>query len=269
MKKISVLGPKGTYSDIACKKYLKDNKLNDYEIVYYNTIIKACNSNDDLKIVPFENTLDGFVMESLDTIINNNYHIIDEIKLPIDFSFVSNEKDIKDVSNVYVQFKAKGQCLEFLNDFNTLNTESNGQSLELIRNNKQKGFGAIVIPNEIKDNEFNIRIDHVADIKNNETRFVILSNENHPIIENDFLASIVITSTVDRPGILYDILTVFHDLNINMNSILSRPLKTLMGKYKFYIECSFKDNGYILLNDLLRKLSVNFKVDLIGIYKGC
>ena len=60
-----------------------------------------------------------------------------------------------------------------------------------------------------------------------------------------------------------------HDLNINMNSILSRPLKTLMGKYKFYIECSFKDNGYILLNDLLRKLSVNFKVDLIGIYKGC
>ena len=54
-----------------------------------------------------------------------------------------------------------------------------------------------------------------------------------------------------------------------MNSILSRPLKTLMGKYKFYIECSFKDNGYILLNDLLRKLSVNFKVDLIGIYKGC
>ena len=76
---------------------------------------------------------------------------------------------------------------------NTINTESNGLSLELIRNNKEKGFGAIVIPDELKDNEFNIRIDHVADIKNNETRFVILSNENHPIIENDFLASIVIT----------------------------------------------------------------------------
>ena len=269
MKKISVLGPKGTYSDIACKKYLKERNIKDYEIAYYYTIIKACISNDELKIVPFENTLDGFVMESLDTIINNKYHIIDEIKLPIDFSFVTNEKSIEDVSKVYVQFKAKGQCLEFLNKYNTINTESNGLSLELIRNNKEKGFGAIVIPDELKDNEFNIRIDHVADIKNNETRFVILSNEEKKPLEKDFLASIVVTSEVDRPGILYDILTVFHDLNINMNAILSRPLKTLIGKYKFYIECSFNENGYVLLNDLLNRLRINFTVDLLGTYKRC
>ena len=269
MKKISVLGPKGTYSDIACKKYLAINNMNDYEIAYYKTILQTCIAKDDLRLVPFENTLDGFVMESLDTIINNNYHIIDEIKLPIDFSFVTNEKSIDDVKEVYVQFKAKGQCINFLNNFNTINTESNGQSLELIRNNKQKGFGAIVIPDEIGENEFKLKIDHVTDIKNNETRFVILTNDDVKRIDNNFLASIVVTSLVDRPGILYDILTVFHDLNINMNSILSRPLKTSMGQYKFYIECSFKDNGYVLLNDLLNKLRLNFKVDLIGTYKGC
>ena len=33
MKKIATLGPKGTYCDIAVKRFLEDNKL-DYEIEY-------------------------------------------------------------------------------------------------------------------------------------------------------------------------------------------------------------------------------------------
>ena len=40
MKRIAVLGPEGTYSDIACKEYLKaiDEK---YEIEYYTSILKV------------------------------------------------------------------------------------------------------------------------------------------------------------------------------------------------------------------------------------
>ena len=62
MKKLAVLGPKGTYSDIAAKKYLYDNKL-DFEIVYYPSILKTALAlkDSDLAILPVENTLDGFV----------------------------------------------------------------------------------------------------------------------------------------------------------------------------------------------------------------
>ena len=77
MKKLSVLGPKGTYSDIAAKKYLEDNKL-DYEIEYHNSILKTALAikNSEFAILPFENTLDGFVMESMDAIIANDFNII-------------------------------------------------------------------------------------------------------------------------------------------------------------------------------------------------
>ena len=121
MKKIAVLGPKGTYSDIACKQYLKNNNL-DYEIIYCPSILKVCQAvdNEILAIIPFENTLDGFVIESMDQIILHSYNVISQVKLDIDFAFVTNAKKIEDVKECYVQFKAYGQCLDFISkyDFN-------------------------------------------------------------------------------------------------------------------------------------------------------
>ena len=66
MKKIACLGPEGTYSDVVSKMYNDGS----YEIEYYPSIIKAIDkvSASTIAIVPFENTLDGFVMESLDKI---------------------------------------------------------------------------------------------------------------------------------------------------------------------------------------------------------
>ena len=46
MKQIAVLGPKGTYSDIACQKYINENNL-DLEILYYPSILKVSNAIDD------------------------------------------------------------------------------------------------------------------------------------------------------------------------------------------------------------------------------
>ena len=102
MKKIACLGPEGTYSDVVCKKI-----NNGKEIVYYPSIIKAIDSVDDdtIAVVPFENTLDGFVMETLDRIINHNLTIRKQMKLDIDFAFVSNTSKIEDVKEVYCQFR--------------------------------------------------------------------------------------------------------------------------------------------------------------------
>ena len=51
MKKLAVLGPKGTYSDIAAKKYISDNNI-DAQIEYYPSIL--CLSVSRLKISLFQ-----------------------------------------------------------------------------------------------------------------------------------------------------------------------------------------------------------------------
>ena len=271
MKRVAVLGPKGTYSDVAKEKYL--NSINEeYETVYYPSIIKAINAIDDntIAIVPFENSLDGFILESLDKMISNRLNVAKQLKLSIDFAFVANVADINDVKEVYCQFKSYGQCLDFItaNSFNVIKTESNIESLDRFREAK-KGFGAI-IPMHALNEEYPLIIKHISDSKNNETRFFVLDNKNEFDIEykNDVDASVVITSIQDRPGILFEILEKFHDKKINLKSILSRPDKTGMGNYNFYIECSLGKN-VANFNKLLQKLvkEKQFKVTLLGIYE--
>ena len=270
MKKIACLGPEGTYSDIVAKKYGKDN----YQIEYYPSIIKAIDSvsDDTIAIVPFENSLDGFVMETMDKIIKNNLTIREQMKLDIDFAFVANTKNIKDVKEVYVQFKAYGQCLDFIesNNFSVIKTESNIESLNRLLD-AGSSFGAIIPMHALTDNKFQLTIEHIADSKNNETRFFVIDNNKElNRYDDDFDVSIVITSITDRPGILFEILKGFHDYNINLKSILSRPDKTGMGRYNFFIEFSILKSQSEAFYNSIKNYSVdkNFKITVLGVYKA-
>jgi len=271
MKKYVVLGPKGTYCDIALKNYLKNEKA---MVEYYPSILKMPKylANADYAILPFENTLDGFVIESMDQIIINNYHIYSQTKLKIDFAFISNAKDISSVKYVYCQFKAYGQCLDFIsnNNFSTIITQSNTESFNSLID-KNEEYGAIVPMHLINDNSFNITIKHIADSKQNETRFFILSAYNEvEKLNTEVEASIVITAKTDRPGVLFEILKSFHELNINLKSIMSRPMKTVMGRYRFYFECSlFKDDVSVLeiLKDMFKN-SQDFILQILGVYNS-
>ena len=65
MKKIAVLGPEGTFSDLAAQMYLK-SCAEQQQLIYYPTICKTISAMDadTDAIVPFENVLDGFVTET-------------------------------------------------------------------------------------------------------------------------------------------------------------------------------------------------------------
>ena len=270
MRSLAVLGPKGTYSDIAAQKYIKENNI-DLEIKYYPSILKtALALNElDLAILPFENTLDGFVIESMDNIIAHGFNIIAQVKLDIDFAFVTNAKRVEDCKNVYCQFKAFGQCIDFVSkyDFNVIKTESNSQTVEKI-NEADDTFGAIIPIHSLNDNNYNLVINHVADRSHNETRFFIVSKNKENVKYDDVIdSSIVITIKEDKPGVLFEILKELNELKINMNSIMSRPMKTEMGKYKFYIELSLNKEALHKLEKLTRELTERgFLVDILGIY---
>jgi len=269
MKKIAILGPRGTYCDIAATKYLENNNL-ELEKEYYPSIIKSIHSvnSNTVCMAPIENALDGVVTEALDEIIKSNLNIKCQLKLPIDFAFVSNNSDITKIKYVYVQFKAYGQCLDFINqyDFEIIKTESNILSLNKLQNSSLE-YGAI-IPIHKAYNDFKLKILNVADTRNNETRFFLLDNNKPNFdIETNFEASLVFTSIKDKPGVLYNILKEFYLKNINLKLILSRPSKSI-GKYNFYIEINAKieekDSFIELINEFMK--SKDYKIKLLGIY---
>ena len=184
--KIRILGPKGTYSDIALDKYLENKNIN-VEREYCPSILQTIKNivSEEYAILPFENTLDGFVVESLDRIIEEELQILGQVKLSIDFCFVSN-CNIEDVKDCYVQFKTYGQCLNFISEhnFNYLKTDSNVQSKELF-DEALNNSSAIIPYHLLKNTNYKTNVLHIADSKNNETRFFIVKKGKEKIEKCD------------------------------------------------------------------------------------
>ena len=99
-KKLSYLGPIGTYSEEAALKYNKKG----YQLVPKKTIFEVLDSVEssqiDEGIIPIENSRVGTILETIDFLIESkNLHINSEIHLPIEACLITKNKDT-DLSNI-------------------------------------------------------------------------------------------------------------------------------------------------------------------------
>jgi len=274
MNKLATLGPKGTYSESAALKYIHSNN-EAYEIEYFGSIKKALNSvgdSCDLAVLPIENFSEGFVSLVLDHIIDSDLYIISEFVLPIQFSSVTNTREVSNIDRVFVQFVAKGQCSEYLDtlgDVDIVSTESNIESLNMVVSNPENSC-AIVPSGSFNPDEFNGVVENVNDYKNNQTRFLAFSKIRREIDTNiisNWKTSLVILDDHDRPGLLAEILTSFASRSINLTSIISRPTKVEFGRYNFLIDI----NGHsedVSVSEAIKEVSLIAKVKNMGSYQA-
>lgn len=273
MKNIAVLGPKNTYTDIATKVFLEHMDL-AMNMIHYPTISKTFSSIGEdclYGVIPIENTLDGYVQVSLDLLANSDLQIIYEVVLPIDFSFVANCSSLKALEKVYVQFKTENQCLNFLEGLDAVDivtTPSNGTSYETVIQGRSSE-GAIIPRHMLTaDEAFSLRIDHVADSIENETRFLILgkTDDPHKSTNNQWRTSLLVQYDDDKPGLLGEILTIFSKQGINLKSIMSRPKKSRMGHYIFFIDIEgcYKRNRHV--QEAVELILANYDIKVLGSY---
>ena len=72
-------------------------------------------------------------------------------------------------------------------------------------------------------------------------RFLILSKEDNSETGNDKTS--IIFSIKHEPGSLYRIIQNFHKNNINLTKIESRPTKTNIWEYNFYVDFEGHQNN--------------------------
>jgi prephenate dehydratase len=76
----------------------------------------------------------------------------------------------------------------------------------------------------------------IQDNPSNATRFVVLSNTDHPPTGSD-KTSLCFSFSEDKPGLLYNVMGEFTRRNINLAKVESRPTKQSLGQYIFLIDC--------------------------------
>ena len=76
---------------------------------------------------------------------------------------------------------------------------------------------------------------NIQDTDNNETRFVVVSKDDHEPT-GTYKTSIIFSIYEDKPGGLYNVLGIFQKNNVNLTKIESRPSKKGLGKYVFFVD---------------------------------
>lgn len=234
---LGYLGPKGSYSYEAAKTYEPIARLipmgSFYEIV--DSVEKGSIGKG---ILPIENSTEGAVTAVMDGLLKTEAKIVGEIVMSINHNLVSSDKNIDEINYIYSHPQAIEQCREYVRKHipgaSLIACESTSLACDKAR---EKGRGYAAIANREAASIYNLNIlrSNIQDNSLNQTRFVIISKSQ--VSEcGPCKTSIAFSFPDDRPGALHKVLKEFADRNINLTRIESRPAKTEIGKYIFYID---------------------------------
>lgn len=274
--KLGYLGPEGTYSHQAALNFAYE----EVELVQFKTIsdviYAVCKNEVDKCIVPVENSIEGTVNQTVDTILKNpSIKIEEELILPIRHCLVSKlRQDLKEIKTIISHSQALAQSRDYLNanfkNAEIRETTSTAEAAREVSNTNDEQLAAI--SSEISANIYNLTIldENIQDKEYNETKFLVLSLGNTNISEGFSLENSktsIVLSLQNKPGSLYHILSIFNALSINLTKIESRPAKTRIGEYVFWIDF----DGYIenedikIMINVLKKLTTSLRI--LGSYQ--
>ena len=236
---VAVLGPRGTYSELAARKH-----FGKPDLVYCSSISEVAGMVEEGKadagVVPVESMREGSVGETLDALAWCNVRVTAEIVLPIVHSLLGvRGARLDEIKQVLSHPQALSQCREFLRTnlphAELVEVSSTARAAEQVSRMLSKEIAAIG-PKELAEiYDLSVLVEDVSGNGENVTRFFCLGRGKVPRTGRD-KTSIVFYTERDRPGILYEILGEFALRQINLTKIESRPSKKVLGDYLFFID---------------------------------
>ena len=235
---LGYLGPIGSYSYTAAINY--NSRATLVGMKTFREIIRAVEEGKiERGILPIENSIEGAVTQVMDNLMETHLaKIQDEIILRVQHNLFSVGESINDLKYVYSHPQALDQCREFfareLPDVILTPCESTSNACRIV-SEKGKEYGAVGNTLAGEQNGLNVLCKNIQDSSNNQTRFVVIGRGETLSTGND-KTSIMFSFYNDFPGSLYSILKEFADEKINLSRIESRPAKTEIGRYTFYVD---------------------------------
>lgn len=239
------LGPTGTYSEAAASVYaqwLATHQQQETSLYPCPSIAQTLHSlaqgKANLAVVPVENSIQGSVTMTLDTLWElDQLRIQWGLVLPIFHTLLSFAPSLEAIETVYSHPQALGQCQKWLDKFlpqvKLIPTNSTTEALQYL--DKQHKAGAISSSRAAQLYNLPILVSHIGDHPENYTRFWIIGLEGNNENKGNYV-SLGFSVPANVPGALVKPLSVFAKRSINLSRIESRPTKKSLGEYVFFLD---------------------------------
>ncbi|MBL0691598.1 MAG: hypothetical protein JJV97_04640 [SAR324 cluster bacterium] len=288
-KKVYCLGPNGTFSAMAAKRFIGNQSIKISPVRVINEVFQNIIEDDNsFGILPIENTIAGVVGVHQDLLVEyckkNDVVIVADIYCDIRFGLIANNPDLSKINLFYAHPHAIDQCQRFkIKHMPTAQAHfvsSTTAASQIFTQNqaKDKNIAAIIPLSHISHNDqikkFYVTTNYpqgIQDSNVNITRFFVIKKKVNPTINFDFSfqkASIFIESLKDEPSLLHRILTPFTSLKINLSFLHSRSSLDNPWTYNFFLDFYNNPNHAqdteLMLNTLARFDAI--KVLVLGSY---
>jgi prephenate dehydratase len=240
--RVGYLGPAGTYTEEALRA---SSPAGVEEVPYptiYDTVMAVHDREVDRAVVPIENALEGAVAVTLDTLAleATDVRIVAEVVHPIHHCVVAaRDLDLADVERVISHPQATAQCRRFLRErlagAELVVAPSTADAVVSVRDSSEP---AVALGSRLAAELYGCRVlaADVEDHPDNVTRFVWLAAEADGA-EPGSKTSVVFWGGGDQsPGWLVHALQELADRGVNLTRIESRPRRTSLGHYMFFVD---------------------------------
>ena len=263
-------GVQGAYSQLAMNAFFENKMKDSFHVDTWRDAMDAIkNGRADYAVLPIENSLAGSIEENFDLLSEYNVAIIGEQILQVNHALLGVKgAKISDIKTVYSHPKAIAQCDEYIRtkhmDWDVKNLHNTAVSAQKIRDDGDVTQAAIGSEYNAVLYDLDVLDSGIQDNKNNETRFVIVSNEKKYKKDANQIGLCVEIS--HEPGSLYRILSNLMFNGINMNRIESRPIKGVNWQYRFFIDIDGNLDDEAVRNALIGLSEECVSVRVLGNY---
>ena len=249
LERVGILGPRGTHSEAAAIR-LNQILSSNRELVIcagiFEVLAEVEKGELDAGFVPVENSLEGSVNITLDTLARSKSLVVERefIWTVHNHLMAKDGVKISDVKKIFSHAQPLSQCRKFLqqtfSNVELVETTSTSKAAEIVASSSiSDGYAAICSERAGELNRLCKIASEIQDNAANRTRFFEVrrrsTKKSSYVTQGD---KVLIICQIDgsRAGSLCEVLKEFAFRHVNMTRIESRPARTELGEYIFFFD---------------------------------
>jgi prephenate dehydratase len=268
--RIGYLGPPGTFSHEALEAAAGQGDEGVALSTIYDVVMAVHERTVDRALVPIENSLEGSVNATLDTLAveTDDVAIVGELVHPVRNCLIArDERDLESITTVVSHPQPSAQCARFIRtrlpQAQVVPVSSTAEAVRIVAEHED-GWAAIGTRAAAVLHHCEVLRADIDDLAGNETRFVWLAPAGTDSGEHGPWKTSVVFWGIgdDAPGWLVRCLSEFAFRGVNLTLIESRPRKQGLGHYMFFadLEGHGRDDAVAGALEAVRKQVETLKV---------
>lgn len=256
-------GAEGAYSQAAMIQYFWEG-VNCFHVDTFRDAMLAIDEGSaDFAVLPIENSSAGIVSEIYDLLVEFENYIVGEQIIPINHCLLGCAgTKISDIKTVYSHAQSLMQSAHYLQEkgWQQISMKNNAFAAQKVAEDKNPTEAAIASEYAAKVYGLEILEKGVNDLKENSTRFIIITNQK--VFSKDASKISLCFEVNHESGALYHALSHLIYNGLNMTKIESRPLEGRNWEYRFFVDFEGNMEDSAVKNALrgLREETRNMKI---------